>query len=330
MRKIQSKKENEFYISEKESVPDFYNSLNTFEDINRLIEGGEVESDYLECKQVEAPRLGSGIKKQLSQTASALANNKGGIILIGVETTKQGEVDRLTQIAPIGAVEKLAGEIKTIFPLICEPPVKFAIKTIKEKETDKKGMVAVYVYPTSSDPVMSVLEKKFYLRIGGEDRVMPYETIKRMFLGSESPELWMKLDSRLIQIKENNKWEIPISLENSSTAIAKNTTVTVRIINFSFCEKLEFTPLFRDQSDINPGSKIYITETLKEPIYKGLVSFIGKMFVTMKKGKRKLELLIKIYSEDMIARYQIIKIYLYKKRFQIKELERDYLYGSKN
>jgi len=310
MKKLQSKKENVIYISGKESVLDFYNSLGTFEDINRLIEGGEVESDYLECKQIESCHLGSGIKKQLSQTASAFANNKGGVILIGVETDSQGGVDRLTQIAPIGAVEKLAREIKTIFPLICEPPIKFTIKIIKEKETDKKG----------------ILEKKFYLRIGGGDEIMPYETIKRMFLGSKSPDVWMRLDPRLIRMKEDNKWEIPINLENSSSAIAKNTIVAIRIINFSFCEKLEFTPLFRDQSDVNPGDKIYITDPLKNPIYKGLNSLIGEMLVTMKKGKRKLELLIKIYSENMIARYQRIKIYLYKKKFRIKEIERGYLY----
>ena len=325
IKKIPSKKENGIYISGKESVLDFYNSLNTFEDINRLIEEGEVESDYLECKQVESPHLGRGIKRQLSETASAFANNKGGVILIGVETDPKEGADRLTQIAPVGAVEKLAREIKTSFPLICEPPVKFAVKTIKKEEADKKGIVAIYIYPTSSDPVMSALEKKFYLRIRGGDENMPYETIKRMFLGSKSPELWMELDPRLIQIKENNKWEIPITLKNLSTAIAKNTTVTVEIINFSFCEKLEFTG-FIDQSDINPGSKIYITETLEKPIYKGLGSLIGEMFVTMKKEKRKLELLIKIYSENMIARYQIIKIYLYKRRFQIKELEKGYLY----
>jgi len=248
------------------------------------------------------------------------------VILIGVETDPQGRGDRLTQITPIGIVEKLAREIKTIFPLICEPPIKFTIKIIKEKETDKKGILAIYIYPTSSDPVMSVSEKKFYLRIGGGDEIMPYETIKRMFLGSKSPDVWMRLDPRLIRMKEDNKWEIPINLENSSSAIAKNTIVAIRIINFSFCEKLEFTPLFRDQSDVNPGDKIYITDPLKNPIYKGLNSLIGEMLVTMKKGKRKLELLIKIYSENMIARYQRIKIYLYKKKFRIKEIERGYLY----
>jgi len=65
MKKVQSKKEDVIYISEKESVLDFYNSLNSFEDINRLIEEGEVESDYLECKRAEACHLGSGIKKTI-------------------------------------------------------------------------------------------------------------------------------------------------------------------------------------------------------------------------------------------------------------------------
>jgi len=321
MRSEIKKNESDF---SKDSILELFQSFKSLDEIQKFIEEGEVENEYLECKQSDSAHLGSGLKKQLARTMSAFANNKGGIILIGVQTDKAGEVDRLTQIVPIGSVKKLAKEIKTILPLVCEPPVRFVVKTIKEKESDKKGIVGIYIYPTSSDPVRATTEKKFYLRIGGNDQPMPYETIKRMFLGAESPDVWKRLDPRLVKIKEG-KWEIPIELKNFSTAIAKNTTVTIRINNPSSCEKIEFQG-FKDQSDINPGSKIYMTRVLREPIYKGLNSLIGTMFVTMKKRKIKLDILVTIYSENMRARYQKIKIYLYKRKFRIKELERDYLY----
>jgi len=310
----------------KNSILALFRSLN-FDDIQRFIEEGEVENEYLECKQAESVHLGRGLKKQLAQTISAFVNNKGGIILVGVETDKAGEVDRLTQIVPIGAVEKLVKEIKAILPLICEPSVEFIVRSIKKEKRDRKGVVGVYVYPTSCDPVRSTIDKKFYLRIGGNDEVMPYETVKRMFVGSNNPDLWQIFDERLVEIQPDGKWKIPIILMNRSNAVGKSVSVSVEFNNPNVCQEIT-SDVFQDMSDINPGKKILMSDVSKL-IYKGLNIVVGNIIISMKKfklPKRMLDITVTIYAENMRARLQRFKIYLSKQKFRVKSIEKRYLY----
>lgn len=316
------------FYKEKENSPlNFYDSLKSFQDLQLLIKTGETESQYLECKSPSAPYLSKEIKNKLSQNLSAFANSGGGVIIWGIRTDKWKDLDRLTQIEPIPSVEDFKKALDVNVPILTMPAVQFKNKIIKEKSKDTKGIIITYVFQTAGDPVQAN-DGNFYLRIKDTPQLMPYETIKRMFLGTYSPDLSMVFDRRLIKIIEQNKWKIPIILSNKSNYPAKNTIVTVSINNPNACERID-SKGFLDQSDINPGRKIYITQVLREPIYKGLRSFIGEIIVTMKRLKalkRLLDITVKIYSEGMRARYQRIKIYLFKKRFKIKEINSDYLY----
>jgi hypothetical protein len=317
----------EFYEGKAENILNFYNTLNTFEDIQKLIDSGEAESQYLECKSPSSPRLDKGLKSELARIISGFSNTSGGIIIWGVKTDRHGNLDILTQIEPIGSIKNFVKELELSIPLLTEPPIQTRTKIIKEKPKDNKGLAITYVPITKGDPIR-VTNENFYLRMGDHIEPMPYEVIKRMFIGANTPDLFMVLDPRLIKVDEQGRWKIPITLSNYSNYTAKNTKVAVGLNNPDACERIDFSG-FIDQSDINPGKKIYITQTLREPIYKKLDSVIGEMRITMKKlkiPKRLLDLTVKIYSEGMRARYQRIKIYLFKKRFRIKEVERDYLY----
>ncbi|MBA7605809.1 hypothetical protein ES703_12944 [subsurface metagenome] len=314
------------YLNNREGrgVLAFFHSLNSTKDIQGLIKEGETENQYLECKSPAVSYLNKGMKNKLSKYLSAFVNSGGGIIIWGVRTNEYRGLDRLTQIEHVPLVKSFKKDLDLNIPILTIPPVRFLNKLIKEKTQDKKGLVISYIFPTKGDPVRAE-DGNFYLRIKDKTQQMPYEVIKRMFLGADTPELFMILDPQLIKVDTQGRWKIPITLSNNSSYAAKNTQVGVTINNPDACEKIDFTG-FKDASDLNPGSRIYITWTLSAPIYKKLDSVIGEMMVTLRARRRLFDITVTIYSEKMRARYQIFKIYLFRKKFKIKETKRDYLY----
>lgn len=66
---------------------ELYNELNKYENIERLIENGESEGLYLECKAPSKPSINREQKAQLAKAISGFSNTEGGVIIYGVSTT---------------------------------------------------------------------------------------------------------------------------------------------------------------------------------------------------------------------------------------------------
>ena len=313
----------------KDSAELLFNSLNSFDDIQRLIDEGEFESQYLECKGPSSPTLDRNLKNKLSEIISGFSNSGGGIIIWGVSTTKnsQSGLDVLTQIQEIGSVKKFEKQIILAIPSLSFPRIEFyKTKSILKNSSDTRGIVITFIAGTSGDPVQAQ-DGKFYLRTRDEFVEMPYETIKRMFSGVSGPDLEPLFDSRLVKLERDGSWKIPIILTNNSSFVAKDTEISISIINRDSCEKITSRD-FTDQSKINPGRTIFMTE-VQGPIYRGKNIVVGSMDIKMKKmkfSKRKLNLAVEIFSSNMRAKVYFIKIELAKKGFSIKRVENRFLY----
>ena len=307
-----------------------FNSLNTIQTVQRLIDDGEAENQYIECKSPTAPQLSRDLKFQLSQAVSGFANSGGGVIIWGVSTTKHQHsgLDILTQIELIGSIKNFAQEIDSTIPRLIKPLTieLHQSRILREKPSDTKGIIITYISPTDGDPIQAN-DEKFYLRIRDEFKEMPYETIKRMFSGTVSPDLYPVFDNRLVKLEQDDSWRFPIILENRSSAAAKDTEVSIDIKNFSSCESVNSRE-FRDSSNINPGIKIFIAEVNK-PIHRGMNIIAGNLVVKMKKikrVKRVLNLLITIYATNMRAKQREVTVELAKKGFSVKSSKDNYLY----
>lgn len=309
---------------------EFYSSLVTVGDIQRLISEGEVENQYLECKSPQAPILDRGLRQELAEAISGFANSGGGTILWGVSTTphSHSKIDVLTQIEEIGAVRNFKKQIDLATITLMDPQtVSCQSKLILKNPSDTKGIIVTLVPPTSGDPVRSTTDREFYIRVGANFNKMPYETIKRMFAGSAGPDLAVLFDKRLVKKQSDGSWKIPIILKNHSSAAARDTEVSVTVSDETACESIS-SEGFIDQSEINPGKKIFMAN-VGRPIFRGRNSLVGSLIVIMKKQKfprRKLELAVDIFATNMRAKQYIITVQLAKIGFAVKKIEEKYLY----
>lgn len=318
-------------ISKNEPSLSLFNSLSSILAIKKLIEDGESENQYIECKSPEVPRLNQEIKNKLSQAVSGFANSGGGVIIWGVSTTKHqhSSLDTLTQIELVGTAKKFSREIDLEIPRLIKPLTieLHESKILLEKSSDSRGVIITYISPTSGDPIQAS-DGKFYLRIRDEFKEMPYETIKRMFSGTVCPDLYPIFDNRLVKLEEDGSWKIPIIIENRSSAAARDTQVSVTIENFSDCERVKSSE-FRDSSDVNPGKKIFIKD-VNGPIHRGMNTLVGNLTIKMKKlvlPKRILKLTTAIYASSMRAKQQLVTIHLARNRgFSVEKEMNKYLY----
>lgn len=310
---------------------ELFKSLKTYADIERLIEDGETEGDYLECKSPQSPRLSSGLKAQLAEAVSGFSNSGGGVILWGVSTVKHKHsgLDVLAQIEPIGKCRNFARQVDKQIPLLSTPSIKAPPSTVLyARKGDTKGIVVTYIPPTLGDPVWSNTDQKFYFRYGDQFSVLPYEMLKRLFAATDTPDLHPLFDHRLISLEEDGLWKIPIVIQNRSSAVAEHVNVSVEIENPSSCQTIRTDEPrigLRDTSDINPGRKTF-GANLQGVVHRGLNIVVDSLRVGMKQRKRALKLKIKIYANNMRARQWHLSIHLTRKGFSIQKEDMEYLY----
>ena len=230
-----------------------FESLGAYSDVDELIEAGEAEGQYLECKAPHEPRLDRGMRAKLAEAAAGFANSGGGVILWGVSTDKHqaSGLDVLTQMQPIGNVKGLAQQVDRALPGLTVPRLALQSSRILHRARgDTKGLIVTYVPPTPGDPVQSTVDRYFHFRSGDEFHEMPYELLKRMFAGAAGPILKPIFDARLVECDEKGAWKVPILLSNESSAAAKDTRVSVLVENPEACTSV--TPSGKD-SRISPN-----------------------------------------------------------------------------
>jgi hypothetical protein len=307
-----------------------FDSLDAYSRLNGLIANGEAEHQHLECKSPSSPHLNPGLRAQIGEAVSGFANSGGGVILWGMSTVRHAAsgLDVLNQIEPIGQVRRFAQQVELAIPSQALPVVEgVQQRVLRETTRDTKGVLVTYIPSTEGDPIQSLHDRMFYLRAGDEFVKMPYEVLKRMFAGAAGPVLHPVFDVRLVQEREG-EWQIPIVLVNESSAVARDTQVSLTIENPDACESVRATGGFRDLSNVNPGETVFGV-TAEEPIYRNLSVVVGYLHVrmrTIKRRKRALNLRINIFSDRMRARTWSMTVQLARKGFSVRLSEERFLY----
>jgi len=283
-----------------------YTNLSSYQRLRELIADGETEGLYLECKAPSTPRMTKDLQVHLAKAISGFSNTAGGVVIWGMSTTKHIHtgLDVLTQIEPLGNAGRFEQGVHSLIPTLATPAVlNFHTKVLRRKSSDTRGVVIAHIPKTIGDPVQSNKDSLFYFRSGDEFSVAPYEMIKRLFSATESPDLHPVFNANLVKCQEDRSFRIPIGIQNRSGAIAEHVTVSVKIENVTACESI--TPNnFYDSSDLNPGQKIYFCN-FGGVVYRGLNHILGHFIIKMKKDKRfkrRLDIEITLYANNMVAR----------------------------
>lgn len=309
---------------------ELFNSLKSMKAIDDLIEAGEAEGQYLECKSPHSPQLEKGLQAELAKVVSGFSNSGGGVIIWGVSTTTQGHSGRdvLSQIEPIGKVKTFAHRIDSKITQLVYPSIQpRPSRIITRKTTDTKGVVVTLVSPTLGDPVQIVDTKGFWFRSGDQLVKMPYEMLKRLFAGTQGPDLAPLFKGSIVKGASGKAWKIPVVLENNSSFAATEGTIMLEILNPDACESISVSG-FNDVSDVNPGKRIFMS-SFPATIYRGLDMVQGDIAVSMKKiarPKRILKLGIELFASGMRARRWEFSLKLTNKGFTFTKLDDKFLF----
>lgn len=303
-----------------------YDSLGTYNDLDNLLKEGQTEGLYLECKDPRSPSVNQDIQVHLAKALSGFSNTNGGVLIWGISTIKrENELDVLNQINPIANCSIFLKTIEKKTPTLTVPMVsKYEVKLVKKKKSDASGVVVAYIPPTTGDPVRSEKDNHFYFRSGDEFLEAPYEVIKKLFTSTKSPDIHVKINEKDVVLKEENLFEIPVSIFNDSSAIGEYITVSLEVLNEADCQKIEVSH-FRNVSDMNPGRKLYNLD-VHEILHKRVNLRIGVIRANLKGRKKKFCLRVEILAKDMIAREQRIDLILLPKGSRVKTLEERILY----
>jgi hypothetical protein len=305
-----------------------FDSLATYSQLQSLIDAGEAEGQYLECKQPLGPQFGRDQRHFLGRAISGFANSGGGVIIWGMRTVQhEGSLDVLRQTTPIGNIGRFSQQVQRAAARVAEPtPVGIQHRVLKKDSADRAGVLVTFVPSTAGDPVRSAEDGKFYIRSGDELVSMPYDVLKRMFAGASGPDIQPLFDERLVKANED-EWEIPFFVSNKTSATGRDVQVSVEIENPEACEAVRSVGL-DDISGVNPGKTLFVS-TLSQPVYRGVSIIAGTLFVKMKREKRRrrrLDVRVTIFADKMRARQWRMRVQLAQKGFSVSQTNDDFLY----
>lgn len=281
-----------------------FDGLNTIEDLENLIQSGEAEGLYLECKSPSSPKINQDVKCHIAKAISGFSNTEGGVVIWGVSTTKHSYsgLDIITQVEPIGACSQFKKQIEKTTPLLNVPAItNIQTKVIKTKPKDTKGVVIAYIPKSNHFPVQSLADNLFYFRSGDEFSKAPYELIKRLFSATDTPDIVSILEGEIIKKNVSGLWEIPITIQNNSDAAGRDIKMLLTVENSSSCKTIKTTTI-KDLSAANQGRKVYLGTIKDDVLHKGLNQQLGNMLIVLKGQNKKLLITIKIMSDKMRRR----------------------------
>jgi len=282
----------------------FFDSLESWDRLQQLIDRGETESVFLECKAPESPQLTRDLKAQLAAALSGYSNSLGGVVVWGLGTTRHpaSGLDVVTHLVPIGNARMFRQQVDVAVPTLAYPTLtRVLTKEVHRSPDTGHGIVLAYVPQSTGDPVQSLIDRRFYLRTGEGFVEMPYEVIRRMFTATSSPEVVPLLGGDVVQKVTEGDWQVPILIANRASAIGEHIEVSVEILNPEDFDRVSITGL-TDQSGLNPGKRIFMISVGDQPLHRGINRRLGVLGVRPTSASATLRLEYDIFAHRMRAR----------------------------
>jgi len=115
-------------------------------------------------------------------------------------------------------------------------------------------------------------------------------------------------------LNKGGAWELPIIVENRSSAVGRHTFISVEVLNPSDFEKIS-SERFDDASKLNPGKTMFhvdVSGVIHHKMNRMAGILVAKMKVA-KRAKRKLKLRMSVFSDKMRTRHVDVVVHLAKK-----------------
>ena len=159
-----------------DSIKTFFDSIETIDDVQRLIDDEERESVTLDYKQADR-RWNHTAKEKIAKHISAFANSEGGILIFGVQCDEDDK-DKPVAISglhPQNGVE----DLDRIITAAIRPEIHgLARKKISDSE---HSVLLVYIPASDGAPHQSMKHKQYFHRSGAQSIAMEHYLVQRYF-----------------------------------------------------------------------------------------------------------------------------------------------------
>ncbi|MBB63429.1 MAG: hypothetical protein CMO81_00005 [Waddliaceae bacterium] len=170
-----------------------------WETLKKWVEQRQEENLYLEFKQSDIEHFnskGKPIKKDrelFCEQVSGFANSAGGVLVFGIATSEESQVDGASEIIPIPKVDSYISYFReNVYGWFAPSDLKLEFLSVKDPEDDTQGVMVVYVPEYDGDPVMNMQNDKvkgYYKRSGESTVKMEHYEIADRFGKRPHPQL---------------------------------------------------------------------------------------------------------------------------------------------
>ncbi len=208
--------------------------------IDEYIINQQTEELFLDFKQAVSvgknfTTLHRDDRKNLAKAISGFGNSEGGVILWGVECSRDIEV---------GDVARAKVKVKNVHRFLswlenaisgCTIPSHNKVRNhIVSCDANGDGFVATYIPKSDIAPLMTTTNSTIYIRSGSNNVPAPYAVIAGMFGRRPQPNVGLIVDKKKLEILENIEEDIlyPKSIDNPPKEYVK-ISFTIQALNDS-------------------------------------------------------------------------------------------------
>jgi len=199
--------------------------------IHRLVAEGQTESLHLEFKTLSEPsgtRITRDDRRMIAKALCGFSNADGGVLILGVETTKVDGLDVAKNLVPIENASRFASLLTAALPELLQPSNdQIQVQSIELCGT--AGVVIARVHASTDRPYMSVPANQFFRRTFDSTRTLDRSEIRDLF--NVTKDASVKLRARIVtgaSTGDRFYWlSLHLALENIGNAVAISPYLTV-------------------------------------------------------------------------------------------------------
>lgn len=216
----------------------------------------------------------SGFREILSKSIAGFGNAIGGVLVIGLDD-KDKKIEGIEDQAANDLKKWINEQIRN---LTYPPHPGVEVELFSLKSQPKKSLLAVFIPTGSAPPYCSVLDGKYYLRVGSSFGVIPPNLMGGFFGKSTYAQIRLKIDDESLKpvlgVSDEYTLHFSVSIINESQVIAKETYLNFEFLNENDAESvkisrinsrlLECFDLYHKHGINKPLASYYIAKEIKK------------------------------------------------------------------
>ena len=246
--------------------------------IDEFIINQQTEELFLDFKQAVSTgknftTLHRDDRKNLAKAISGFGNSEGGVIIWGVECSRDVEIGDVARAKiKVHNVHRFLSWLENAISGCTIPSHNKVRNHIISVDENGDGFIATYIPKSELAPLMTTTNSTIYIRSGSNNVPAPYSVIAGMFGRRPQPNIDLLLGNKALEVLENSdedmlypqsidnppekyvKISFSLQAENNSNVIAREVYLSCRTLNYGG-EYNKVRYLNYNQMDSIPGTE---------------------------------------------------------------------------